>query len=176
MTKVSCTLSEVRVCFDALILEYPSLCSHISSGSDIVSNPNFENGIVSLQRGTTSTLTDGAKESVKRFQPVEINNHQIANESRVLQALMNNQFSTGGAYVDTTGVCPTSNHLERLFSQCKLIRSQLRQGLAPITLEMLLFLKVNRQFWSVTDVELALNSWSGEDLIFNGDESEVESE
>jgi hypothetical protein len=68
MTKVSCTLAEVVVCFDALILDYPSLRSHISSESDIVSNPNFKNGIVSLQRGFTSTLTAGAKESVKSIQ------------------------------------------------------------------------------------------------------------
>jgi hypothetical protein len=48
--------------------------------------------------------------------------------------------------------------------------------LAPVSLEMILFMKVNRHFWSVTDVEFALNSWSGEDLIFNDDESEVEVE
>jgi hypothetical protein len=69
--------------------------------------------------------------------------------------------------VDTSRVCPTSNHLERLFSQSKLIRSQLRQRMYPGTLEMLLFLKSNRSLWSVLDTEAALNSWAGEDLIVN---------
>lgn len=73
-----------------------------------------------------------------------------------------------------TSICPTSNHLERLFSQCKLIRTQLRQSMLPGTLEMILFLKVNRRYWSALDVELAMNSWDGEDLVvldedFSGD-------
>ena len=56
----------------------------------------------------------------------------------------------------------------------KLIRSQLRQRMFPGTLEMLLFLKSNRTLWSVLDVEAALNSWTGEDLIVNDIEEDSE--
>jgi hypothetical protein len=37
--------------------------------------------------------------------------------------------------------------------------------MCPGTLEMLVFLKVNRALWSVLDLEAALNSWTGEDLV-----------
>eukprot|EP00644_Phytophthora_capsici_P018320 jgi/Phyca11/131982/e_gw1.125.25.1 len=42
---------------------------------------------------------------------------------------------------------PTSNHCERLFSQCKLILSPQRASLLPINFEILAFLRVNRTYW-----------------------------
>ena len=167
---------EVRVCFDALLAQYPTLKSHIDVDSPIVSNTAFENGLVSLQKGTISTLDERSKLAVKRFEVVEeriIPNEDMA-QSLVLKALHDSRKITLGGYMDTSRVCPTSNHLERLFSQCKLIRSQLRQRMFPGTLEMLLFLKSNRILWSVLDAEAALNSWTGEDLIVNDIEEDSE--
>jgi hypothetical protein len=121
---------EVRICFDALMHQYPTLDSHLAVDSDIVKNEDFETGIVTLQKGNFAVLTDEVKNTLAKFITNETANEQVetTTESRVLQALRINRATTDGNYVDTRGVCPTSNHLERLFSQCKLIRSSLRQG------------------------------------------------
>ena len=99
-----------------------------------------------------------------------------SSESLVIKALKSKRLLNQGIYVNTTSVCPTSNHLERLFSQCKLIRTQLRQSMLPGTLEMILFLKVNRRYWTALDVELALNSWSGEDFVASDEDFSEDSD
>ena len=173
----SCTMLDVRVCFDALISQFPGMGSHISSRSMIVANPDFETGIVALQKGEVANFTNPVKKLLKRFELEEPPLRILDDcESLVLQALQNIRNETQGCYVETVGVCPTSNHLERLFSQCKLIRSQLRQAMLPSTMEMILFLKVNRCYWTVLDVERAMNNYNGEDLITLEDEFEEDLE
>jgi hypothetical protein len=168
-------MKDVRICFDVLLEEYPSLDSHISTTSSIVYSEDFENGIVSLQKGNSQVLNNQEKEAMECFKiSATTPTVNVDTESKVLLALRMNRVNSRGHYVDTTGICPTSNHLERLFSQCKLIKSQLRQAMAPETLEMLLFLKVNRHLWSVLDVEAALNSWTGQDLIVTDPETDVD--
>ena len=46
----------------------------------------------------------------------------------------------------------TSNMCERLFSRAKLIFDERRQNMLPINLEILLYLKLNRDLWSKEDV------------------------
>ena len=53
-------------------------------------------------------------------------------------------------------VSPTSNICERLFSSAGLVWSDLRKAMLPSTLEMLLFLKVNRKLWNGNTVQNAL--------------------
>jgi hypothetical protein len=42
---------------------------------------------------------------------------------------------------------PTSNHCERLFSQCKLVLTPIRSSLHPANFEMITFLTANRDMW-----------------------------
>lgn len=51
-------------------------------------------------------------------------------------------------FPDLTFIQPTSNVCERLFSQAKLIFTDIRKSMNPASLEMLLFLKVNKQYWN----------------------------
>jgi hypothetical protein len=53
-------------------------------------------------------------------------------------------------------VSPTSNICERLFSLAGLICSDLRKAMLPSTLEILLFLKVNRKLWIANTVQNAI--------------------
>ncbi|ETI41455.1 hypothetical protein F441_13258 [Phytophthora nicotianae CJ01A1] len=50
---------------------------------------------------------------------------------------------------------PTSNVVARLFSQAKVVLSPLRQSMSSVQLERVLFLKINRRFWSVKTVVCA---------------------
>ncbi|OWY98580.1 hypothetical protein PHMEG_00030619, partial [Phytophthora megakarya] len=44
---------------------------------------------------------------------------------------------------------PTSNRVERLFSQVKLVLTPQRSSLLPVNVELLLFLITNRSYWDV---------------------------
>lgn len=60
-------------------------------------------------------------------------------------------------YVNTTFILPTSNDVERLFSLTKRVFAPNRQSLKDETLEMLVFLRLNRQLWSVATVSKVRN-------------------
>jgi hypothetical protein len=47
---------------------------------------------------------------------------------------------------------PTSNAVERLFSQCKLILTPQRSCMMPANFEMLTFLRVNMDMWNASTV------------------------
>ncbi|KAF1789765.1 hypothetical protein GQ600_2558 [Phytophthora cactorum] len=53
---------------------------------------------------------------------------------------------------------PTSNAVERLFSKARHVLSLHRNGILPIRLEMLLFLKVSRHFWGAATVSKVVNA------------------
>ncbi|ETM30597.1 hypothetical protein L914_21727, partial [Phytophthora nicotianae] len=50
-------------------------------------------------------------------------------------------------------ILPTSNIVERLFSTARMVLRYERNHLSLLTLEMILFLKVNHKFWNVTTVD-----------------------
>lgn len=77
-------------------------------------------------------------------------------EDFVTQALKKHKADTS-EYIDTRFVLPTSNDVERLFSLTKRVFSPLRQSLKYETLEMLIYLKVNRELWSVATVSQVRN-------------------
>lgn len=52
------TLSEVRALFDTVLEKYPSTAFRISPSSPIVESPNFESGMVNVQR---KRVGDGAE-------------------------------------------------------------------------------------------------------------------
>ena len=65
--------------------------------------------------------------------------------------------SADSVYQDVRYLRPTSNMAERFFSKAGFAFGDLRQSILPMNLEMKLFLNVNNQFWSKTDVAKAMN-------------------
>jgi hypothetical protein len=121
----------------------------------------FEQSLVKLQNG--DILEDNDVTQLKNF--------EIVNESPVIpcvvddfvtQAFKKSRLSRSECvhnekYIDTSFIPPTSNICERLFSNSKLVYSDLRKSLLPDTLELILFLKVNGHMWDETFVAKALN-------------------
>lgn len=67
-----------------------------------------------------------------------------------------------------------SVELERFFSQCKLVLTDKRHRLSPYHLEALLYVKVNREFWSAESIEecvLAIRGYNIDDEITNNSSS-----
>ena len=60
-------------------------------------------------------------------------------------------------YIDVSLLPVSSNVVERFFSQVKLNLTNLRNNLLPSTLEILMFLKMNRHLWGPLQVQKAMN-------------------
>jgi len=79
-------------------------------------------------------------------------------------------------YVPLLHVSPTSNVVERLFSQAKLVYSDARKSLKLDTFEMILYLKRNRHFWDVHAIDQIIAAQKTEQSIedfFNEDDDET---
>ncbi len=60
---------------------------------------------------------------------------------------------------------PTSNIVERLFSNAKLIMTALRKKMDPDTLNMILFLKANRELWpNAAIIQMIINDLKEKNL------------
>ena len=55
-------------------------------------------------------------------------------------------------YIDCSFIMGSAACVERLWSEADAIVSKRRNGLSPITLEMILFLKKNKDLWDLSDV------------------------
>ena len=58
-------------------------------------------------------------------------------------------------------IAPTSNVCERLSSRAKLIMRPHRKMMSPYHLDMLIFLRCNKELWDATTVEECLKDPSG---------------
>ena len=68
-------------------------------------------------------------------------------EQRVKRSRINGQIRP------MTHLSPTSNIVERLFSNAKLIMTDQRRSMDPSTLETILMLKLNKDLWDARDIE-----------------------
>ena len=62
--------------------------------------------------------------------------------------------------------------VERLFSKCKHIFSQFRKAMTPATMEILLYLKVNRQHWDQDMVAYIVQGNDDEEALVHGDDDD----
>ncbi|KAE8972872.1 hypothetical protein PR002_g26375 [Phytophthora rubi] len=151
-------MAEVRVMFDALVKEYPFMADHLKSTSKIVHTPAFETGVVKVIAG--SVLSSAEEASLKRFEvtPATGKNRKEREEDYASLLVRSggkkriHSASTASYAPLVRLVPPTSNTVERLFSQCKLVLTPQRRAMLPANFEQLTFLRVNRSMWNVGTV------------------------
>ena len=80
-------------------------------------------------------LPDGAQAPTTESEQVD---------SFVSTAFKRRKTSRRSQYMDVAFVPPTSNECERFFSAAKLVFTDLRQGMEPATLEMVMLLMMNK--------------------------------
>jgi hypothetical protein len=157
-----------------------AVLSHLKSDSDIVNNPNFENGIIKIQSGMEADLTREEITAVKVFKkPDYLPRNQVAGSpeptgyaSSIRDSLRaeKRQRTETSQYRKTLHVSTTSNICERLNSNARLIMNYLRKHMDPDTLQLIIFLKYNRDFWKT---EKVIDDILG-DQTLDEDESDVE--
>ena len=67
------------------------------------------------------------------------------------------QRTVASEYIGTKWIPCGTCEVERLFSTCKNIYSAKRQNMTPETMEILLYLRVNRKYWDVSVVQQIVN-------------------
>ncbi len=130
-----------RKLFDALISKYPLTDEYLGPASRIVHSPNFESGICKIIEGGKELDEDEELELFEFLTPL-INDEEDVSFAE--QVLKKQRLSH---YQDLSFIPPTSNHAERFFSAASFVMTDLRKSTLPKNLEMIMFLKCNREMW-----------------------------
>ena len=144
---------------------------YISSDSDITSDPDFENGVVKIQRNIVHTMTPDEHEACKKLR---VETHEVDNvlapaedyeavlgmnfEDRLSGRKRKNDGCDEYSYMNSDFILGSVAEVERLWSICKFILSDTRSRLEPQIFEALVYLKVNRHLWDIHLVEDAYNT------------------
>ncbi|KAE9107372.1 hypothetical protein PF006_g21133 [Phytophthora fragariae] len=154
----SISMADVRVLFDQVADDYPDMASHLRPSAKIVNSPVFEAALVKIENKVK--LTAAEARSVQRFvvdppassgKRKERSSSDYANEILRGGKKARASGAASATYNDLAKVMPpTSNTVERLFSQCKFILTPQRSCMLPANFEMLAFLRVNRDLWTAT--------------------------
>jgi hypothetical protein len=122
---------------------------YLSANAAIINNSPFERALAKLQSGRKLTPVESAASARLLAPTVEMTTpSEVDGESFAQQAFKRRRLARPkDLFIDTEFVPPTSNICERLFSQSKLIFTDQWRALKPATLEMLVFLRANRNLW-----------------------------
>lgn len=156
------SLLHVRLMFDQLIMDFgPEFSEFLSAESHVVISPALENAIVKSLKGS-NLYTDDVW-ALKSFEldetPLADHEGTDADSSNYVAAIFQSAQKKQRKetnYVDLSRIPVTSNTVERFFSQAKLTFSDLRGSMLPGTLETIMFLKINKSFFSKFVVQRAL--------------------
>ncbi|KAL4165732.1 hypothetical protein KRP22_014442 [Phytophthora ramorum] len=138
------SLLDVRVWFDGLIAIKSHYATYLGPRANIVHSPDFESGCVRVLEGKASRLTRGEKSAVRSFLCEDASDQDAA------------QATESG---DEDSFVEQLQKRRRLASVAPSVArttyGQERHSLQPITLEMLLFLRQNEEYWSARTVDEA---------------------
>jgi hypothetical protein len=151
-----CDLADARAYFDEVLQWFPQMGErHLDEDARIVHDPVFQTAVTKAIFGEPLDEQETAK--LQKFKRVETavapsetsSSSSLAEQARQKKRRKIEQNQPSSGFVNMKIVLPTSNCCERLFSivGCESLSH----------LEMLIFLKINREFWSVEDVQAILD-------------------
>ena len=158
-------LDTANLLFEELLAMYDDL-HHLKPEHPIVTYKAFESGMLKILRGSEKDLTVAERAYMERFLITEDNtNTEIADVDaqgslNFAQAILEreqkrrklNQGVAKSEYIPLDWIPVTSCEAERLFSLCRKIFTEFRRAMTTKTLEMLIFLKINRELWDMRTV------------------------
>ena len=170
-----------RYAFDALLAKHDTVdrrLVHLQRNGAIVNDKAFENAIVKIQGNAEGDLSTHEKAAVAIFKipttaaPAAAAEPATPDVSFFQRAQQRSEDKKRkrvekSSYRSTEHVSATSNICERLFSAAKLIMTDLRKHMDPDTLNMILFLKANKNLWadkSIIDEIIAEFAAAGETI------------
>lgn len=154
------TLLDVRDLFDALIAQKPEVAKYLQADAEIVKSPVFERACVNVLLGREGSLSDDEKTMLEPLAPEDAPPSSSSETTALgkgfaaiaLEQARRLRQTTSRFSDQVSMIAPTSNIVERFFSQAKAVVGMHRQAMTPLHLESILFLKVNRMYWSAATV------------------------
>jgi|Laugrespbdmm15sd_2_1035082.scaffolds.fasta_scaffold21012_1 hypothetical protein len=152
-----CNILTQRQLFDGLIELYPSTKEYLAADAPIVHSPEFEAAVCKVLLNSID-FDESEEEALSDFMtddgdaPANDENDELAFAEKIIKKHRKNP------YVDLSYIPPTSNLVERFFSAASFVMTDLRKRNHPRTLEMLMFLKFNRDMWNQKVLNSAYNT------------------
>ena len=123
LQKENITMADVRLIFDEVCAQYPSMSDQLSKDAYIVKFKDFENAVVKVLSGYSNLLTHSEKACLDPFVVLEDEVVVVSEgDSLVCRALKRKKVETG-VYHDLSYIPPTSNVVERCFSMARYIET-----------------------------------------------------
>ncbi|GMF18016.1 unnamed protein product [Phytophthora lilii] len=177
------TLLDARDLFDGLLEVRPSMGKYLGKGflyeifwiasiiflsltpdADIIHAQAFEAAVVNVLAGKTDELTAREIAVLEPFRQPEAAATSASAapppdaDGFVRRILKRRKLSAEPArYKLLSAIPPTSNVVERLFSVARAFSRLERHRMSPLTLEIILFLRINASFWNVATVDSCLS-------------------
>ena len=149
---------------------------YLRADSDFVHSADFESAVVKLQNNQVGLLSQDEKDAVVIFKkpqavapappilhtptlatttptPTPSRDQRLTAKFAADKRQRLEGSTTTDEYVCTDHVRPTTNVIERGFSYSSLLKSDLRGRMFPINLEIMMFLKANKDLWDITTLQ-----------------------
>ncbi|ETN12809.1 hypothetical protein PPTG_08850 [Phytophthora nicotianae INRA-310] len=146
--------------FESTSKKLQKVAHYLAADAAIVKSPAFERACVSVLLGRGGALSDDDK---AMLEPLAAEAAPLSSSSETtaldegfaavtLERARRLRQATSRFNDQVAVIASTSNVVERFFSQAKAVVGMHRQAMTPLHLESILFLKVNRSYWSAATV------------------------
>jgi hypothetical protein len=145
---------------------------HLSPKNGLSTNPDFETGIAKIQSGSEQTMMQAEKRACRAFQkdanlesdyesdlPVDSSGEDFfLREFEKAKKQKTKESSGQSDFIDCNFITGSAAVVESCWSMYDTFNSKRRHGMSPIMVEMILFLKKNRDLWGIDDIARANQS------------------
>jgi len=164
----------VRCIFDRLLKKFGNEeeLHHLRDDDKIVHYEIHSKELVKLQSGKAHLLTEQEKIEMEPYLVRDDDNGDDDDDTdddddddedangwaqRTISKTKKQKTITS-EYIPTRWIPCGTCEVERLFSTCKNIYSAKRQNMTPETMEILLYLRINRKYWNINVVQQVVNN------------------
>lgn len=117
--------------------------------------PSFESGLVKIQKVKSGEMRDVEKQAVSQLIISVSESPKSAVDLTLAKRALQNYMlenTEKEEFFDTRLIVPTSNACERLYSKYHFPLTDCRRAVSPLQFEAQVFLNVNRDLWTITEV------------------------
>ena len=134
--------------------------SYLDLSNSVCINPDFLTGVRKIQDGKTHELNQTEKVAVEclrqppviRVEPTEESVGGRSKGTKLSRAVKKRKSEAPTQYIDCNFILATAVDVERLWSLAKNVLTDKRRGMATMMVQVILFLKENRDLWDCNTV------------------------
>lgn len=149
-------ISTVRNCFNKVIEKHQTMNKYLKIDASITHSPLFEKSLVMIMSGQEDHMSEDEKSVVQNLLLGNQENNIVTIATLNPFINSNSELMSKSKYINLNFIQPTSNVVERLFSLAKRIYAYDRKSLGNSTLEDIMFLNQNKDYWDESVVDMII--------------------